>query len=111
MWAVENWKSKTRIPTFPPPRLACGARKKAVYTKRLTRPGEPVVFFLLRVFLRGLRVSALNPKARLKVKSRSTLPYDHTPRASAGARTDTCRTCPCPRWGDGDHAPAAGFDR
>src|SRR3954467_5301983 len=38
MWAVENWKSKTRIPTFPPPRLACGARKKAVYTKRLTRP-------------------------------------------------------------------------
>src|SRR5438128_995801 len=47
MWAVENWKSKTRIPTFPPPRLACGARKKAVYTKCLTRP--PVGGLLLQL--------------------------------------------------------------
>lgn len=38
---MEKWKSKIRIPTFPPPRLACGARKRtAVYTKHLTRPDE-----------------------------------------------------------------------
>src|SRR5205807_6360887 len=48
MWAVENWKSKTRIPTFPPPRLACGARKKAVYTKRLTRPVEDALVVELK---------------------------------------------------------------
>jgi hypothetical protein len=30
MRAVEKWKSKTRIPTFPPPRSACGARKKII---------------------------------------------------------------------------------
>jgi hypothetical protein len=28
LWAVEKWKSKTTIPTFPPPRSACGARKE-----------------------------------------------------------------------------------
>ena len=34
-----KWKSKTRISTFPPPKIACGARKRtAVYTKLLTRP-------------------------------------------------------------------------
>jgi transposase len=39
VWALEKWKSKIRIPTFPPPRIACGARKRtAVYTKQLTRP-------------------------------------------------------------------------
>src|SRR6266536_4370895 len=42
LWAVEKWKSKSRIPTFPPPRMpAAQGKKKAVYTKRLTHP--PVV--------------------------------------------------------------------
>jgi hypothetical protein len=27
-WAVENWKSKSGIPTFPPPRQPTAARKK-----------------------------------------------------------------------------------
>jgi hypothetical protein len=27
-WAVENWKSKSGIPTFPPPRQPAAARKK-----------------------------------------------------------------------------------
>ena len=41
LWALEKWKSKIRIPTFPPPRIACGARKRtAVYTELLTRPSR-----------------------------------------------------------------------
>ncbi len=31
VWAVEKWKSKTRIPTFPPPRQPAAARRKTVY--------------------------------------------------------------------------------
>ena len=39
LWALEKWKSKIRIPTFHPARIACGVRKRtAVYTKLLTRP-------------------------------------------------------------------------
>ena len=44
---MEKWESKIRIPTFPPPRLACGARNKAVYTKRLTRPGIRPIYHQL----------------------------------------------------------------
>src|ERR1019366_3408613 len=30
VWAVEKWKSKTRIPIFPPPRPPAAARKKPI---------------------------------------------------------------------------------
>src|ERR1035437_10289171 len=30
LWAVEKWKSKTGIPTFPPPRPPAAARKKPI---------------------------------------------------------------------------------
>jgi len=33
VWAMEKWKSKGGIPTFPQPRQAGGARKKIVQTK------------------------------------------------------------------------------
>ena len=38
MWAVEKWKSKTRIPTFPPPRQPAAARKR---TKFMDEPSGP----------------------------------------------------------------------
>ena len=38
LWAMEKWKSKTRIPTFPQPRQPAAQGRTAVYTKRLTRP-------------------------------------------------------------------------
>lgn len=31
VWAMEKWKSKTRIPTFPLPRQACGSKEGNVY--------------------------------------------------------------------------------
>jgi len=38
---VEKWKSKNRIPTFPPPRQpAAQGKNQAVYTNLLTRPLE-----------------------------------------------------------------------
>ena len=38
LWALEKWKSKTRIPTSPPPRIACGARKRTPFTQTLDAP-------------------------------------------------------------------------
>jgi hypothetical protein len=31
VWAVEKWKSKTGISTFPPPRQPAAARKTTIY--------------------------------------------------------------------------------
>ena len=48
---MERWKSKTRISTFPPPRMpAAQGKKKAVYTKRLTHP-IPTVLRTVRIDL------------------------------------------------------------
>src|SRR5690349_11283480 len=30
VWAMEKWKSKTRIPTFPPPRQPAAARRETI---------------------------------------------------------------------------------
>ena len=42
LWTVEKWKSKTGIPTFPPPRIACGARKKPADCRNFLLP--PIAF-------------------------------------------------------------------
>jgi len=33
LWAVEKWKSKSRIPTFPPPRMPAAQGKKRPFTQ------------------------------------------------------------------------------
>src|SRR6266542_835735 len=35
LWAVEKWKSKSRIPTFPPPRMPAAQGKKRRLHKTL----------------------------------------------------------------------------
>jgi hypothetical protein len=33
LWAVEKWKSKSRISTFPPPRMPAAQGKKRPFTR------------------------------------------------------------------------------
>jgi hypothetical protein len=33
LWAVEKWKSKSRIPTFPPPRMPAALGKNRPFTQ------------------------------------------------------------------------------
>src|SRR6266540_491536 len=40
LWAVEKWKSKSRIPTFPPPRMPAAQGKKRRLHKTLDAPGH-----------------------------------------------------------------------
>src|SRR6266542_752798 len=41
LWAVEKWKSKSRIPTFPPPRMPAAQGKKRRLHKTLDAPLQP----------------------------------------------------------------------
>src|SRR6266498_3669024 len=41
LWAVEKWKSKSRIPTFPPPRMPAAQGKKRRLHKTLDAPPLP----------------------------------------------------------------------
>jgi hypothetical protein len=38
LWAVEKWKSKNRIPTFPPPRMPAALGKNGRLHKTLDTP-------------------------------------------------------------------------
>src|SRR6266496_4557424 len=47
LWAMEKWKSKSRIPTFPPPRMPAAQGKKRRLHKTLDAPHvlfEPFLF-------------------------------------------------------------------